>query len=145
MLKRLDPAAVTHIVVHCSATPPDRDINAKDITRWHRERGFLTIGYHWVITRGGLVEPGRSMENPGAHAEGFNHCSIGVCLVGGVDQRNRPDNNFTPEQFDALEALLQTLTHKFPNAEVLGHRDLPGVAKACPSFDVREWAQARGF
>jgi len=26
-----------------------------------------------------------------------------------------------------------------PQAVIVGHRDLPGVAKACPCFDVKRW------
>lgn len=128
------------IIVHCSATPPSMDVGVKEITRWHRERGFLAIGYHWVIRRDGTVEEGRKENLIGAHCEQVNRTSVGVCLVGGVDTIDRkPADNFTPDQMLALKGLLDDLAVRYPGAEVMGHRDVPGVAKACPSFDVRAW------
>lgn len=130
---------IDHLVVHCSATPPTADIGRKEIDRWHRERGWLMIGYHFVIRRDGTVETGRLVERVGAHVEGHNKHSIGICLVGGIDAKGKPENNFTHEQFKALRELLFGLLSYCPEATVLGHRDFPGVAKACPSFDVGGW------
>jgi N-acetylmuramoyl-L-alanine amidase len=135
----LDPRDVKYIVVHCSATPPTADIGVADIDKWHRSRGWDGIGYHLVIKRDGVVQPGRKLNTPGAHAEGYNKLSVGVCMVGGVAANNNPENNFTQAQFDSLASVLFMLSAKFPGAEILGHRDLPGVTKACPSFDVRAW------
>lgn len=131
---------VKFLVVHCSATRAALDIGKKEIDQWHRQQGWLEIGYHFVIRRNGNVETGRPVDRPGAHARGFNHLSLGICMVGGVAANGKDaENNFTPEQFASLTKLLHELKQKSPNAEVLGHRDLPNVHKACPSFDVREW------
>lgn len=134
----------THIVVHCSATRPEQDVGVREIDRWHRQRGFLRIGYHYVIRRDGTVEIGRGIEEIGAHVEGHNKSTIGVCLVGGVDANdiNKAENNFTPEQFAALAELLRGLKANYPQAAIVGHRDMPGVRKACPSFEVKEWVAA---
>lgn len=138
--KPLLPENVKYLVVHCAATPPSADIGAKEIDRWHRARGFFQIGYHKVIRRNGVIEDGRPLDMPGAHARGFNHLSIGVCLVGGVAEDGKtPENNFTDEQWPSLRVLLKELKVRFPNATILGHRDLPDVHKACPSFGVREY------
>lgn len=130
---------INFVTVHCSATPGSRDIGAKEIDRMHRQRGFLRIGYHYVIRRDGTVETGRPEDMVGAHVEGHNTHNLGVCLVGGTDEKLKPENNYTDAQFDALRKLLFTLLKKYPNAKVLGHRDWPGVAKACPCFDVKQW------
>lgn len=141
MIKTLKPEDVEFIAVHCSATNPKMDIGVKEIDRWHRDRGFLKIGYHFVIRRNGAVEMGRTLNQVGAHIEGFNSSSIGVCLVGGVDatKQMKPENNYTPAQFKALRVLLKDLALKFPNALVQGHCDFPQVAKSCPCFSVRDW------
>lgn len=134
--------AVDYIVIHCSATPAKMDIGAEEIRQWHLEREFVDIGYHFVIRRDGTVEEGRPMNRPGAHARGFNHISIGVCLVGGVARNGKsPENNFTDLQWRSLGALVETLKYHNPDATVLGHRDLPNVKKGCPSFDVGSWWQ----
>src|SRR5690625_2478479 len=102
----------THIVAHCSASPPSQDIGVKEIDRWHRARGFFEVGYHAVIRRDGTLELGRDWDDIGAHARegGFNRTSIGVCLVGGVSEKpqahvpgnpwngSNAEDNFTKEQ-----------------------------------------------
>jgi len=129
----------TAIVVHCSATQPKQDIGAAEIERWHRQRKYLAIGYHYVIRRDGTVEKGRDETVVGAHVEGHNSTSIGVCMVGGVDAKLNPQDNFTPAQYASLQTLLRELKTRYSTAEIKGHRDFPGVAKACPCFDVKDW------
>lgn len=141
-LKALKPADVQFIAIHCSATPASMDIGAPEIDRWHRDKGFLKIGYHYVIRRSGTIETGRSLSEVGAHVEDFNSKSIGICMVGGVNKQLKPEDNFTPAQFTSLATLLRKLTPQFPGAVIQGHRDFPRVAKACPSFDVRSWLKA---
>jgi N-acetylmuramoyl-L-alanine amidase len=137
----LEPSGVRFLVVHCSASQPNAKppVTAAVIDRWHRERGFRKIGYHFVIRRDGVVEPGRTLDEIGAHVEGFNAVSVGVCLAGGVDANLKPEDNFTSQQKDVLAKLLAGLLQKFPKAEIVGHRDLPNVKKDCPSFDVKSW------
>lgn len=129
------------IVVHCAATDDGADIGVTEIRKMHLDRGFDDIGYHYVIRRDGRTELGRPESAVGAHAVGFNSKSIGICLVGGVeaDDRLRADFNYARAQMATLEKLLTSLTLRFPLAKVLGHRDLPNVAKACPCFNVRAW------
>ena len=138
--------SVEFLVVHCSATPPAMDIGREEINRWHIQRGFDCIGYHYVIRRDGRVEKGRPDDRPGAHEPGLNGRSIAVCLIGGVDSSKKmnPENNFTQEQFDSLRALLIRLKSVHPKAAVIGHRDAPSKPnKACPSFSMpdlwKEW------
>lgn len=138
------------IVVHCAATKPDMDIGAAEIRKWHTYpppagRGWNDIGYHHVIRLDGRVENGRPLDQPGAHAEGFNARSIGICLVGGIDKKGNPSNTFNRAQFIALATLLGSLQESYPHAKILGHRDLPAVHKACPSFDVRGWCAQHGI
>lgn len=133
------------IAVHCSATPPTHNWGRAEIDRSHRQRGFIAIGYHYVIKRDGTVETGRPRDTVGAHVEGYNSRSIGICMIGGVNAAGKAENNFTPAQFDALADLLATLKRVFPKAVIQGHRDFPKVAKDCPSFDVRSWLKTRGL
>jgi N-acetyl-anhydromuramyl-L-alanine amidase AmpD len=140
-----------YIVIHCSATPPSSDIGADEIDEWHRGRGWNGIGYHAVIRRDGAIEFGRQFDEVGSHVKGQNYRSVGVCLVGGVDENGGAKDNFTTEQLKSLTAIVATLERAYPGAEVLGHRDLSpdlngdGViekhewVKDCPCFDVRKW------
>jgi N-acetyl-anhydromuramyl-L-alanine amidase AmpD len=125
---------VKYIVLHCAETPATMDIGVAEIRQWHLKRGWFDIGYHYVIRRDGTIETGRPTDRPGAHARGFNHISLGICLVGG-----KGDDEFTDDQWDALAGLVIGLKQAHPDAMVLGHRDLPNVNKTCPNFDAREW------
>lgn len=129
---------VEWLVVHCAATPADMDIGVKEIRLWHMQKGWSDVGYHYVIRRDGTIEKGRTDTTPGAHAVGYNLHSLGICMVGGLKKgTTKAEDNFTPVQYLTLWRLLDELKQTYPDAEILGHRDLPGVNKACPSFDVR--------
>lgn len=134
-----------YIIIHCAATKPSMDIDAKEIDRWHRERGFLKIGYHFVIKRDGTVETGRELEEVGAHCKKYNWCSVGVCMVGGVkeDNINEGEDNFTEDQWVSLYTLVQDLMGEYPMAKVIGHNQVS--SKFCPSFDVQEWLKNNGL
>ena len=141
---------IKFIAIHCSATVAKADIGATEIKQWHTAKppkgnGWSEIGYHFVIRRNGKIENGRPVERAGAHVKNFNSNSIGICLVGGLDASGAAENNFTAEQFASLETLLKNLKGKFPQAQILGHRDFPKVAKECPCFDVRSWLKERGM
>ena len=142
MTSPLQPT-IKNITVHCAATKPDMDVGAKEIREWHIARNFADIGYHYVIRRNGHVEKGRQDHVVGAHVSGHNHGNLGICLVGGISDKGNPANNFTDEQFDALKHLLKRLSLKHPDAKVLGHKDWPGVKKACPSFNVKNWIKEK--
>lgn len=129
---------IDKIIIHCSATRPDQNITAKNIARWHVEdNGWKAIGYHYVIRRDGTLEKGRDIHETGAHALGYNANSIGVCIVGGVDEFNNPEQNYTANQYYSLKKLLDVLCVTFPNADIIGHNDVSD--KDCPCFNVREW------
>jgi N-acetylmuramoyl-L-alanine amidase len=131
---------ITSIVIHCSAETHGARTRAADIDRWHRQRGFRKIGYHYVIGSDGRVETGRPEAEPGAHVAGHNRDTIGICLVGGLAPRTGvPSGTFAPVQFTALSRLIRDLLTRYPTARVRGHRDFPGVAKDCPCFDAAAW------
>lgn len=129
---------INYIIIHCSATKAGQDFRAKDIDRWHRERGWDGIGYHKVIDLDGTIEPGRSEAKPGAHCKGHNSDSIGICYIGGLDKNGKPADTRTELQKAALAGLVADYKRRFPNANVVGHRDMPNVHKACPCFNAKE-------
>lgn len=129
---------ITHIVVHCTATPEGRKHTASDIAIWHKQRGWNTIGYHYVVQLDGTIEKGRDEAVVGAHVASFNSYTIGVVYVGGVDRVTlQPKDTRTSAQKAALLQLLKELKQRHAAAKIQGHRDFPGVAKACPCFDAK--------
>lgn len=152
-----------HVIVHVTATPPSLDIDAEwiddlhtNVRKWRRGNG-----YHIVITRDGdvqsdkLGDPCRPLSVHGAHVgssgPGWNTRSLGIVLVGGVDEDNRPEFNITDQQLESLKFVLRLFWRKHPRPwtlNLMGHRDLikqtGAPAKACPCFDVQEWARKEG-
>jgi N-acetyl-anhydromuramyl-L-alanine amidase AmpD len=115
------------------------DIGAAEIRKWHVDgNGWNDIGYHYVIRRSGEVERGRIEHVSGAHVAGHNADSIGICMVGGVDDQGKPASNFTRQQWAALDHLVAQILVSYPGAKVSGHNDWSD-AKACPSFNARAW------
>lgn len=117
------------IVIHCSDSNYERQ-TAAWIDKIHREeRGFDSIGYHFFIRLNGLVEVGRPIDEPGAHAYGYNKWSIGICLAGKI-----PPTKLQEASLDLLLVLLS----KNPDvrgATIAPHNKL-NAEKTCPNFDV---------
>ena len=138
---------INEIIVHCADTPPSWGGNMTpeqqrdEIRRWHvEERGWSDIGYHYVITRNGVVVQGRPLDKIGAHVKGHNKGTIGICLVGGKGgtAHDKFRENFTKEQDFALRKLIDELKDRFVSInKVSGHNKY--AAKACPCFNVQEW------
>lgn len=129
------------IVIHCSATKPDQYIGAEEITQWHKERGWLACGYHFIIDRLGRLEIGRQEEAIGAGVKGYNNTSIHVCMVGGVAKNGKPSDNFTLEQYNTLRNTILLLRSRYPATEIKGHTELD-PSKACPSFALDTFLNA---
>ena len=139
---------ITDIVVHCTATRPNQDLNVGDIRRMHIKQGWADIGYHYVICLDGRIEPGRDVDIVGAHVSGHNSHSIGVVYVGGLDMNGKPKDTRTESQKNALLRLLMLLRKLYPKARICGHRDFSpdknhnGIIepsewiKDCPCFDA---------
>lgn len=147
----MKPREITDIVIHCADTPDDAKhvYTIEEIDDWHRERGFkrdeaarkafnpglTSVGYHYVIYRDGSVHAGRNEDEVGAHVQGHNAHSIGICLVG--------TRHFTPEQWTALNALLVQKRLDYPKAEIKGHYEYDTAkGKTCPNFSVPSYVLA---
>ena len=133
--------SINLIVIHCSATRCDRSYPLEKLIEDHTAR-FGYTGYHYYITRDGQMYQTRHENLVGAHARGYNKHSIGICYEGGLNESGEPADTRTPAQKHALVALLRSLKVDYPEAQILGHRDLPGVIKKCPCFDAKsEYSQ----
>ncbi|TFW71416.1 N-acetylmuramoyl-L-alanine amidase [Methylotenera oryzisoli] len=165
---------INAIVIHCAATPNGKAFEALDIDRMHKLRGFKrdsqavrnfnpelkSIGYHFVVGVDGKTQTGRGLEEIGAHVQGSNAKSIGICMIG-TDQ-------YSQAQWLGLRECLVNLSSKILGRTILtpasmlqslndagisikGHRDYSpdlngnGVIernewiKTCPGFDVAAW------
>ena len=135
---------IKKIIIHCTDSNWG---NVSEIKRWHLERGFGDIGYHYVIYNGyptykswkdkeysqfldGYIASGRPVELPGSHCLGHNHDSIGVALVGVKD--------FTEAQFKSCSELIEELlkTYGLTQQDVYPHNFF-NPQKTCPNFDIK--------
>jgi N-acetylmuramoyl-L-alanine amidase len=126
---------INKIIVHCSATPEGRNVSAATIDKWHKERGWSGIGYHYVVKLDGSIEYGRMVDKVGAHCKGHNKSSIGICYIGGCDSDMKAKDTRTPQQIASMLELIRILKKLHPGVEVFGHRDFS--TKECPSFDAK--------
>lgn len=145
------------IVIHCSATREGADYKAKDLDKWHKDKGWQMIGYNFVIDLDGTVEVGRPLSMNGAHCntaglsgESYNRHSIGICYIGGLSKTGAAKDTRTNAQKASMRKLVDELCRKYPIKEVIGHRDASPdknkdgkitpneYIKQCPCFDVRK-------
>lgn len=148
---------VKYLVIHCTATPADREVSSDDIRRWHTApvkqggRGWKQVGYTDMIHLNGTVE--RLVEN---NEDGFVDCweitngvagknsiSRHVVYVGGIHPDGKPKDTRTAEQLRALESYVNDFHRRFPDVRIVGHNEL--AAKACPCFDVQKWLESIGI
>lgn len=130
--------SVRYLVLHCSATRCDCDYPPEQMLRDHKARGFRTIGYHFYVRKDGTMTQHRKLLEVGAHCRPFNRCSIGICYEGGLDEQGRPADTMTAEQHRTLTDLFTLLLQQFPDALIMGHRDMRGsTPKECPCLDTR--------
>ena len=129
--------SIKFLTIHCAATPRGRDVKAPAIVKTGMDR-FGQASYHHVIELDGTVVRTLRDNQRGAHTGGHNTGNIGICYVGGVENNKAmtPADTRTEAQKVALRKVVADYRAKYPGIVVRGHRDWPGVSKACPSFDV---------
>lgn len=81
---RQEVRPINSIVIHCSASGDDYDLPLDSVRKDHLAKGWLDVGYHYYITRDGVVHKARPLIKRGAHVRGHNEHSIGICYEGGL-------------------------------------------------------------
>lgn len=148
------------LVIHCTATPESREVTSAELRHWHCDpvskggRGWKQVGYSDMIHLNGGVENLVKYDEDDAvdpwemtnGAKGYNSNSRHVVYVGGLDKSGKTAKDTrTASQRAAMGKYVRAFLRKHPKAVVCGHRDLPGVQKACPSFDVKAWMREAGI
>lgn len=137
------PREIKFLVIHCSATRCNVSFTVEQLRQCHIQRGFAGIGYHFYITRDGVLHRCRPVNEIGAHAHGFNLHSLGICYEGGLNEEGIPSDTRTSAQRFALLDVLTILKYQYPKAQILGHYQLSAdIHKACPCLDARKEYEA---
>lgn len=129
---------INKIVIHCSASPDGQDIGFLEINSWHLKNGWksdsgIGCGYHFIIRRTGVVELGRTPDEAGAHVQGHNFDSVGVCLVG--------TNHFSDAQIESCKRIINSLKKQYDGATVHAHNEFDSAkkqGKTCPNIDINK-------
>lgn len=123
---------IEKVIVHHSASG-SAVTTVEKIDRWHKERGWSGIGYHYVIYPDGSVNKGRHINKTGAHCKNHNTGSIGICVAGNfeVEPVTAPQKfgiEGTPGLFGLIEDLLEKYDLSW--SDVYAHRELGN--STCP-------------
>lgn len=153
-----------YLVIHCTATCEGREVTADEIRAWHtapepKGRGWKQVGYTDLFHLDGTVE--RLVgNNEDAWVDpweitngvaGYNSVSRHIVYAGGVAAKKNTRGHYpakdtrTDAQKKAMADYVRDFHKKHPNVRIVGHRDFPNVAKACPSFDVASWLKEIGI
>lgn len=127
---------INELIIHCTATEYVIPVTVDDVRRWHIERGFDDIGYHYLIDRQGNIHVGRELSLPGAHCKGHNQHSVGICYVGGLKDGLPADTRSFPQK-ESLNNLIAKLCETYPITKISGHNQYSN--KSCPCFPVDEY------
>lgn len=96
------------------------------IHNYHLALGWSGIGYNFYVRKDGSIWRGRGLDTVGAHAGGnYNSRSVGICAEGNFQK----DFMFSVQKQSLIELLAYVWQH-YPNAKVVGHRDMDYTA--CP-------------
>jgi hypothetical protein len=125
---------VDQVFLHCSASDVPAHDNLETIRRWHLDRGWRDVGYHYFIRKDGTLERGRDIESIPAAQAGHNEGAIAICLSGGQNGRNQ----FTDAQRVTLRRLARAICAAYDGQiRFRGHKEVAN--KDCPVFAYREW------
>jgi len=141
---------IEKLVIHCTATLPDREVTKKDIEDWHlspkpQGRGWTRLGYSDLINlKGELINITDWNQDKFVDyhemtwgAAGINAISRHIVYAGGVDKKNKPEDTRNSFQHYALEQYVRFVLLRYPWITIHGHNEFSD--KACPSFDVQKW------
>jgi N-acetylmuramoyl-L-alanine amidase len=139
--------ALKRVVVHCTASNIINPHTKESLLRFFKEtQHWSKPGYTFFFDRNGVIwklnqhwdwDPIVNYSEITFGAKGYNSTSLHIAWDGGLEGNKIIDNR-TKEQKSALLTFIRIARDIYPNIEVIGHRDLPGVTKLCPIFDVKK-------
>ena len=139
---------IERVFVHCTASHQTATVN--DIKAEFKRKGWKNPGYHYLIDPGGAIHQLLDESKVSNGVKGYNSTSINIAYIGGIDSSGKAIDNRTGPQKKALISLLKLLRKRYPQAEIMGHRDISpdnnhnGTVdpwervKECPCFEAIE-------
>ena len=140
-MKPLKHDSVKLLIVHCVANKCNRPFSVENLIACGVAK-YGQCSYHYYVRRNGDVIPLLPESVQGVHARHYNHCSLGIVYEGGLNEKGVATDTRTDAQKHSLYELLKDLTADYPDARILGHCELPRVAKKCPCYlPSKEYAE----
>lgn len=139
---------IERIFVHCTAGSQKQTI--EDLKAEFKRKGWKNPGYHYVVMPNGRIECMLQEDGISNGVQGYNSTSINVAYIGGIDEKGKGVDNRTDAQKNFLKKILSELKQKYPDAKIMGHRDISpdkngnGVVdpweriKECPCFNAKD-------
>jgi len=132
-MKQLKHENVKLLIVHCVANKCNRPFSVENLIACSVAK-YGQCSYHYYVRYNGDIVPLLPETVQGVHARHYNHCSLGIVYEGGLDEQGQPADTRTEAQKHSLYELLKELTTEYPQAHIMGHCELPRVAKKCPCY-----------
>jgi N-acetylmuramoyl-L-alanine amidase len=149
-----------YLIIHCSATHENVDIDPETIVRWHTApppngRGWSRVGYSDMILLNGSRH--KFVEHNGDKwidsneitngVKGINSISRHVVYVGGLEPKGSPKgkkakNTLNNAQKQTLIGIIHEVLAYQPDVIIGGHNQFDN--KACPSFWVPKFLESIG-
>lgn len=117
----------------------------EEINEWHKNNGWIGCGYHFLVRKDGSIYKGRPENVIGAHCQGSNTGSIGICFEGNYMTESMPQ-----VQYNTGIELLKYLFNKYGVLAIYGHKELyntdcPGTNFPLDDFKNVEFADTVGW
>lgn len=126
---------IDKIIFHCSASDSPAHDDVSVMRSWHQRLGWSDVGYHFFIKKDGAVQTGRPLEQVGAHTQGHNTGSVGVCFHG--------LNDFTKQQLQSIHKVVAMIEGRLgKKLELKSHRDYTNK-KTCPNFVLSDFLNGK--
>lgn len=137
---------IERIFIHCTAS--QQTATVKSIMNEFKRKGWEYPGYHYLIDSTGKINQLLDTKHVSNGVQGYNQTAINIAYIGGIDANGKAIDNRTKEQKQSLIRILLALRKKYPEAKILGHRDISpdtndnGIVdpweriKECPCFDA---------
>ncbi len=125
--------SVKLLVIHCVANPCNKPFSVENLIACGKAK-YGQCSYHYYVRYDGSVIPLLPETVQGVHARHYNYCSLGIVYEGGLNAKGVAADTRTEAQKHSLYELLKELTAEYPEARIIGHSELPHVAKKCPCY-----------
>ncbi len=118
LFKTKDRAETRFFAVRDTLTQNEQKFDASHFDTTHCRRGSFGIGWQFLVLTNGDIQLGRDIETVGSHSRNYDTISVGIGVVGGVDEKGDRQDNRNQDQLEALEDLLEFLWSRYPYAEL---------------------------